>query len=79
MRDVIFILKFMEALLCIVCIGLHVSGISYTVEPLPHIMYFCGIYVGFFLMCTTGMAGEFLLIFVLLLHSTLDSTMFVLV
>lgn len=44
---VIFTLKLFEFILCTVCLCIHVIGINYIDEPLPHDVLSCGIFVCF--------------------------------
>lgn len=45
-------------MLCALCMIIHIIGFLDTKEPLPHEMFFCGCFFGFFCISITGLIGN---------------------
>ncbi|XP_073823648.1 uncharacterized protein [Musca autumnalis] len=56
MQQVWFLLKTLEAIMSGICLSLHVMGLD-KVEPIPHVMFYCGTYFAFTLLTTFGSLG----------------------
>lgn len=73
-KAVIFTLKFIEFVLCSLCLAFHIRGIHYTREPIPHDVLSCGIFVCFMFHSLIGCIGIILSVSVpLLLDTIVDS------
>ncbi|XP_062550868.1 uncharacterized protein LOC134215763 [Armigeres subalbatus] len=46
-KQAILGLKFLEIIWCVICIGIRAVGVHDDLEPFPHEMFFCGVYVGY--------------------------------
>ncbi|XP_061394360.1 uncharacterized protein LOC133329917 [Musca vetustissima] len=57
MQQVWFLFKFLETILSAICLSLHLMGVRQDVEPIPHVIIYCGTYFGFTLMSLFGGLG----------------------
>ncbi|XP_059622490.1 uncharacterized protein LOC132265739 [Phlebotomus argentipes] len=49
-----FLIKFVEAVLCLTCLVIHILGFLYKHEPQPHQFIFCGTFFGALLVSLIG-------------------------
>ncbi|XP_075150008.1 uncharacterized protein LOC142224087 [Haematobia irritans] len=56
MQHVWFLLKFCEFLLGLLCLSFHIMGLD-EVEPLPHVIFYCGTFLAFILISMFGAIG----------------------
>lgn len=54
MQVVWLLFKFIEFVLGAICLGLHVKGVGDELEPMPHIVFYCGTFFGFTLIAIIG-------------------------
>lgn len=54
MQVVWLLFKFIEFVLGAICLGLHVNGVGDELEPMPHIVFYCGTFFGFTLIAIIG-------------------------
>lgn len=80
-RASILLLKFMEAVFCLICFIIHINGYSYEDKPLPHGIIYCGTYFGFLMHTVFGVLlitlNVPLSLVVEAISSTMASTLFV--